>query len=161
MASPLTAYLGFYALLSLWGYKHRLEAVVGKRKFVKRAMVVGTFTVWIAFVIYLLLPRSISQFAQASCDHYPVSSKVYFLFPVLLFSEAVLYAPQLAAAITIPIMVIVLSWALIIVIGRRTIWPSASNKGWQFKAVWSVLHTAFAMRLCPLTHVYPQAADDE
>lgn len=137
VASPLTVYMGFYALRSVWGYKHRLETVVGKHETLKRAMVLGTVTVWIAFAIYLLLPGSISQFAQASCDHYPVSSKAFFLFPVLLFAEAVLYAPQLAAAITAPILAVVLSWTLIIVIGRRTIWPNASTKGWQFKAAWS------------------------
>ena len=158
VGSPLTMYMGLYALRSLWGNKHRLDDIVGRGKIVQRTMVLGTVAIWMAFVIYLLLPSNISYFAQASCDQYSLLVKFFFFIPILLFAAAVIYAPVLAAAAVTPIIGVALSWVLIIIIRRRTIWPNASTKRWQFWAVWFVQNAALPMRPFLLICVYQQGA---
>lgn len=136
VGSPLTFYMGVYAIRSQFGHAHRLDAVMGKGKILQRLIVIGTVAIWIAFVIYILLPSNLAYFAQAACDPWVIIVKYFFFVPIILFAAGIDVSPKWTAAACTPLVAVALSWGIIIIMRRKTVWPTKSTSWWQFWAVW-------------------------
>ncbi|KAJ7916535.1 hypothetical protein B0H13DRAFT_2323322 [Mycena leptocephala] len=67
-SSPLSVYLLFYVIRSLFGIHTRLDKVFGKGKHVNRTMVLLAFPLWLAVLCFTALPSTAWDFQQTACD---------------------------------------------------------------------------------------------
>ena len=69
VSSPVNVYFASCSIRAFWG-THRLDAVLGKKQYIQRALVVFSSLIWIAIFVYTYLPKRCTKFAQASCQWY-------------------------------------------------------------------------------------------
>ena len=121
--SPLSFYLFVYSVISFWYKKHRLNGIVGEGKLLPRALILIAGAIWISLLIYILVPTTISQFAQESCETQliPLANYLY-IFPLRVIS-ALKSVPYIFVAIVGTLVGISVSWIVAIVLQRQTIWP--------------------------------------
>ncbi|KAK7683451.1 hypothetical protein QCA50_013283 [Cerrena zonata] len=145
--SPLTFYLFIYSLMSFWYKKHRLNTIVGEGQLLRRILILIAAAIWISLLIYILVPTTISHFAQESCDTQLVPLANYlYVFPFRVIS-ALKQVPWIFVVIIGTFVTIVLSWIIGIFLQRETIWPRGER--WQPR-FWTYLVLAMFVALPPL-----------
>ncbi|KIJ50517.1 hypothetical protein M422DRAFT_245138 [Sphaerobolus stellatus SS14] len=63
VGSPLNFYLFFYAVRSMWGGGERMKKILGEHNLRTRILVILAWAIWIALVIYILVPDT-QHFSQ-------------------------------------------------------------------------------------------------
>ncbi|KAF9781543.1 hypothetical protein BJ322DRAFT_1022954 [Thelephora terrestris] len=126
VCSPGNVYFVGYAIRAFWG-THRLDGVLGRKRYVRRAMVFFALTVWIAILIHAYLPLQDTKFVQQSCSGATIVEAFFLWSPFVLAwdsakggSEGILFLFTLLA---IPILV-TFAWFVAIIRRRREIWDS-------------------------------------
>ncbi|KAF9645472.1 hypothetical protein BDM02DRAFT_3271660, partial [Thelephora ganbajun] len=66
VCSPVNVYFSGYSIRAFWSF-HRLDAVLGKKQYARRAMVLLSVGIWTAILIYAYLPQQHTKFAQDTC----------------------------------------------------------------------------------------------
>jgi hypothetical protein len=144
VGSPLTMYNFAYATRSWYGHHHRLDRLFGQGQLKQRLLALLTVGLWAAFVIYLLLPRDVSRFAQSNCDKDSPLVKRVFLAPFILFDGAISEDKSLAAVMVAPFIVIILSWTAAIYLRKEALWNhSGVRKRPAFWVVWYMVGEEF------------------
>ncbi|KAF8498942.1 hypothetical protein BU17DRAFT_59222 [Hysterangium stoloniferum] len=162
--SPVSLYLVFYAIRSMWGGSHRMEhAVTSNTKlphnimrqpyFIYRMLVITGLGIWIALAIYILLPRNVSNFIQVSCEGTIGSNvfKYFFILPFVLFGIlAKEFGTPGAALAGLPIALLVLSWVI-------PIWRCCSEirKKGTFTSLWQIMYERYPFIHFATTVVLP------
>jgi hypothetical protein len=154
VASPLTLYMAVYgewirwrlrALLlmsslvvrSFFGHRHRLDHLMGKGHFTQRFVALGTVAIWVAFLVYLLLPSHLQQFSQPSCEAESKLIRYTFLLPVMLFVEAVFYNILSLIIAVAPLVIVTSCWIIAIYHRRHQLWyRTGARKRPGFWDVW-------------------------
>jgi len=121
-SSPVSFYFLVYSIRAFWG-EHRLDAVLGKKRYLNRGMVFLAVGVWISIVVYTSLESTRSHFAQASCKTETAQET--------LALRGFIGAPSVVIA-----ALAVISWTVSIVLARREIWPPGGGYRPNFATVW-------------------------
>ncbi|KIJ50534.1 hypothetical protein M422DRAFT_44332 [Sphaerobolus stellatus SS14] len=146
VGSPLSIYIFVYALRSTWGGGQRIRAALGKGRLLARILVLISAVIWLALIIYILVPDT-QSFAQRSCEsaYDPLVFKGFFFLPLviikLLFSDADTrtFAGFLVFLIALPIGLTVVAWGVAIYRKRRDIWPAGEPWKLKWYTVWSTV----------------------
>ncbi|KAI0080381.1 hypothetical protein K474DRAFT_248409 [Panus rudis PR-1116 ss-1] len=140
MGSPLSCYLFVYSIVSFWYRKHRLNGIVGENRLLARLTTIVAGLMWIALLLYILLPGHLSQFSQESCDANELPTYLYAL-PFVFLGAFAAGGGRLAwifVSLIVPILGTIIAWIIILVRQRKKIWPE--NERWRprFGRVWSI-----------------------
>jgi len=121
--SPVSFYFLVYSIRAFWG-EHRLDSVLGKKKYLNRGLVFFAAGVWISIVVYTSLASTRRHFTQGSCETVTAQE-------IMLGSLGLNYFPSI---ITVPITVIL--WFISILLARKEIWPPGERFRPKFTTVW-------------------------
>ena len=121
-SSPVSIYFLVYSIRAFWG-EHRLDAVLGKKKYLNRGLVFLAAGIWISIVVYTSPGLAQGRFTQGSCT--TVTAQEMFGTEGLINPAAVIIAA-----------LAVLSWPVSIVLARKEIWPPGERYRPRFVAVW-------------------------
>ncbi|KAF8507424.1 hypothetical protein JB92DRAFT_2735294 [Gautieria morchelliformis] len=144
-SSPLTIYIYFYAVRSIWAGEHRLSSVLGKDRFFPRLLVLVAMAIWITLFFYILRP-SRTPFSQESCEGAfgGVDKQVlqhFYILPVLIF----IAAPTTAKCIAmLPSLLTALAWAVVLLLRRREVWRTEKPFRFQFRKLWHLIDVHFS-----------------
>ncbi|KIJ50526.1 hypothetical protein M422DRAFT_27192 [Sphaerobolus stellatus SS14] len=152
VGSPLSIYLFIYAIRSIWGGGDRMHIVLGKGRILVRGLVLAAAGIWIALIIYILVPNT-EHFAQRSCEK-TYSSLVFrgFWFLPLVIIRLLLTDPDSDAKAAggfilflflLPVVVTVLAWIFAIVRRHKEIWPVGQPYRPRIYTVWSTVVTHY------------------
>lgn len=138
VCSPVNVYFTGYSIRAFWS-SHRLDAVLGRQQYARRAMVFLSLFVWVAILIYAYLPQKYTKFAQDTCRGSSIA-EVVFLGAPFVFAWALARAGPggvfvLLLFLLIPI-VVVIAWIVAIVRRRKEIWPPGQPWRPRFGKVW-------------------------
>ena len=131
-SSPVSVYFLVYSVRAFWG-EHRLDAVLGKKKYINRGMVFFAAAIWISIVVYTLLGSEHNRFTQRSCDTRTMQ-EIFFLVvlnPRTLGPEWLFISPWFILTI-----IAAFSWFVSIVLARKEIWPPGERYRPKFVTVW-------------------------
>lgn len=122
--------------MSFWYKKHRLNTIVGEGQLLRRILILIAAAIWVSLLIYILVPTTISHFAQESCDTQLVPLANYlYVFPFRVIS-ALKQVPWIFVVIIGTFVTIVLSWIIGIFLQRETIWPRGERWQPRFGRTW-------------------------
>ena len=82
VCSPVNVYFAGYAIRAFWS-RHRLDTVLGKERYIQRAMVFFSAAVWTAILVYAYLPQPYAKFAQDSCRWTSIAEFAFLGSPFL------------------------------------------------------------------------------
>ena len=118
-SSPVSIYFLVYSIRDFWG-EHRLDAVLGKNKYLNRGMVFFAAGIWVSIVVYTSLESTRSHFTQESCSIRTLG-EVFVAAVINLRAIVIIAAPV---------------WLISIVLARREIWPPGERYRPKFVTVW-------------------------
>ena len=124
VSSPVSIYFLVYSIRAFWG-EHRLDAVLGKKKYLNRGMVFFAAGIWISIVVYTSLGSTRSHFTQESCS---IETLGEVFAATALGSEGMNL--QMLVIIAAPL------WLISIVLARKEIWPPGERYRPKFVTVW-------------------------
>ena len=129
MSSPVSVYFLLYSIRAFWG-KHRLDEVLGKRKYLNRGLVFIAVGAWIAISVYTLKPMT-KHWPQPSCG----ATSIYM---VLSLGFACYVGPYwfICDPLAPTTIVAALSWLISIFLARKEIWPPGERYRPKFATVW-------------------------
>ena len=132
VSSPVSFYFLFYSIRAFWG-EHRLDAVLGKKKYLNRGMIFFAAAIWITIIVYTSLKSTQSYFAQRSCDTRTMQEifVLVVLNPRALGPDWLFLSPWFILAI-----IAAFSWLISIVLARNEIWPPGERYRPKFVTVW-------------------------
>ena len=121
--SPASIYFLIYSIRAFWG-EHRLEGVLGKRKYLNRGMIFFAVGIWIAIFVYTSWKWK--GLAQASCEE----EIIWWMYcgPYYWF----ICDPWVGIAPT----TVALLWLVSILSARKEIWPPGERYLPKFVTVW-------------------------
>ena len=132
VSSPVSFYFLFYSIRTFWG-EHRLNTVLGKKKYLNRGLVFFAAGIWISMIIYTSLKSTRNHFTQKSCDLITVQE--FFVRVVLnpraLGLEGLFESPWFSIGI-----IASFSWLVSIVLARKDIWPPGERYRPKFVTIW-------------------------
>jgi heme/copper-type cytochrome/quinol oxidase subunit 2 len=134
----VNVYFAGYSIRAFWS-THRLEPVLGKKQYGRRAMVFLSVAVWVAILVYAYLPQSHTKFAQDTCRGSSAAEAVFLLAPIVIVIAAASQGPTgifLAFLFLLVPILIVVSWTIAIVRKRKEIWPPGEPYRPKFGKVW-------------------------
>ncbi|KAF9781525.1 hypothetical protein BJ322DRAFT_1076724 [Thelephora terrestris] len=143
VCSPVNVYFTGYSIRAFWG-SHRLDAVLGKKQYLRRALVFFSLAVWITILVYAYLPRKYTKFTQDSCRWDTVAEN-FFLGSPFVWAVALARSKSfgdLVAFLALPVIVIV-AWVFAIVRKRKEIWPPGELYRPRFGRVWRKIVTDY------------------
>lgn len=120
-SSPVTVYFLVYSIRAFWG-EHRLDEVLGKKKYLNRGLVFLAVGIWISIVIYTSLGSTQGRFAQGSCK--------------TITAQEALGLQGFTGPPIIIAVIAVFSWIISIVVARKEIWPPGEPYRPKFVTVW-------------------------
>jgi len=131
-SSPVSVYFLVYSIRAFWG-EHRLDAVLGKKKYINRRMVFFAVAIWVSIVIYTSLGSTHNRFTQKSCGTRTMQEifALVVLNPRTLGPEWLFSSPWFILAI-----IAAFSWFVSIVLARKEIWPPGERYRPKFVTVW-------------------------
>lgn len=143
VCSPVNVYFTGYSVRAFWS-KHRLNAVLGKKHYLQRAIVFFSVGIWIAVLVYAYLPRHLTTFAQESCRGTTEAEELFLGAPfIYLVAFAVDGGVEaLIIFLAVPILVVV-AWVFAIIRRRREIWPANEPYKAKFGKVWRTIMTRY------------------
>jgi hypothetical protein len=121
-SSPVFVYFLVYSVRAFWA-EHRLETVLGRKRYLDRGLVFLATGIWITIVVYTSLKSTQHHFTQGSC--YTLTAQEIFI----------LQGPYVLPPFCIAIIA-ALSWAISIVLARKEIWPPGERYRPKFVTVW-------------------------
>ncbi|KAF9781383.1 hypothetical protein BJ322DRAFT_1112078 [Thelephora terrestris] len=145
VCSPVNVYFAGYSIRAFWS-THRLEPVLGKKQYGRRAMVFLSVAVWVAILVYAYLPQSHTKFAQDTCRGSSAAEAVFLLAPIVIVIAAASQGPTgifLAFLFLLVPILIVVSWTIAIVRKRKEIWPPGEPYRPKFGKVWRTVTTNY------------------
>ena len=130
--SPVSLYFLFYSIRAFWG-EHRLDAVLGKEKYLNRGMVFFAFGVLICIFVYTSLESTKDRFAQNSCLSGMMRKVSVWgtLNPGEMDSLRLFLNPMFSLC-----TITMCSWFIAIVLARKEIWPPGERYRPKFATVW-------------------------
>ncbi|EIN09995.1 hypothetical protein PUNSTDRAFT_133764 [Punctularia strigosozonata HHB-11173 SS5] len=149
IGSPVTLYLWVYAILSIFRVPNRLSETLGpwskkpdsghpwkhSGQLLSRILVLLTMIIWIATVIFIYSSAP-DRFAQPSCVKlfYDIIISKFYGAVGYLFVNAARTSPGGGVALALPVILIVVAWAVVLVLQRKVLWQN----GWslRFLVVW-------------------------
>lgn len=138
VCSPVNVYFSGYSIRAFWS-SHRLDAVLGKKQYARRAMVFFSMGVWVAILIYAYLPHHLTKFSQDTCRGSSIAEGVFLGAPFIFAWALAQLGPTgvfvLFLFLTIPI-VVAIAWVVAIVRRRKEIWPPGQPWKPRFGKVW-------------------------
>ena len=120
--SPVSFYFLVYSIRAFWG-EHRLDTVLGKKKYLNRGLVFLATGIWISVVVYTSLESTRSRFTQESCRE--ETAQEMFGLLGLNGIPSIIIAPIAA-----------FSWFVSIWVARGEIWPPGERYRPKFTTVW-------------------------
>jgi hypothetical protein len=114
-ASPVTLYIYFYALLSIFKRKHRLDTVIGPGQILARlTMLLSMALMAVGLAAILMPPESTSRilvFQQRACEPEGTITNDFFLIPLLSFRRLP-EGPKvgLISALAATVVFLILAW---------------------------------------------------
>ena len=130
--SPVSFYFLFYSIRAFWG-EHRLDTVLGKKKYLNRGLVFFAVTMWFSIVVYTSMESKKNNFTQKSCLpstmqelFFQVTLNPQEIGPVLIFLSPWFILTVIAT----------FSWFISIVLVRKEIWPPGERYRPNFDTVW-------------------------
>jgi len=130
--SPVSFYFLFYSIKAFWG-EHRLDTVLGKKKYLNRGMVFFAVAMWFSIIVYTSMESKKNNFTQKSCR----SSTMQELFlrvtlnPLEIGLVLILLSPWFVLTIIATFL-----WFISIVLVRKEIWPPGEQYRPKFVTVW-------------------------
>ena len=121
-SSPVSIYFLIYSIRAFWG-EHRLDEVLGKKKYLNRGLVFFAAGIWTSIVTYTSLGLTRGHFTQESC--FAVTEQE------ILAKGGVIDAPPAVIA-----AIAALSWIISIVLARKEIWSPGERYRPKFVTVW-------------------------
>jgi hypothetical protein len=125
----VNVYFVGYGIRAFWD-THRLDAVLGRKQYVQRAMVFFSVAVWMAILVYAYLPIGDTKFLQRSCSKDSLVKTFFLWSPFLYAWDLATNGSNGIAALflllTIPIL-IAFAWIIAIIRRRREIWDESSR----------------------------------
>jgi len=130
-SSPVSVYFLVYSIRAFWG-EHRLEEVLGKKKYLNRGLVFIAVVIWVVIFVFT---RNVvgKRFPQASCGNISISG-VFRLGFTCSGPYWFLCGPLVPVAI-----VVALSWLISIFLARKEIWPPGERYQPKFATVWKTI----------------------
>ena len=139
VCSPVNVYFTGYSIRAFWSTTHRLDAVLGKTHYVRRALVFFSVASWIPILVDIYLPHSFTMFSQESCRGQSYAERWFLGTPLILGFTLAADGPGgvwvLLMFLAIPILVAI-AWIVAIGLKRREIWPPGQPHKPRFGKVW-------------------------
>jgi hypothetical protein len=136
VCSPVNVYFTGYSIRAFWG-SHRLDAVLGKQQYIRRAMVFFSVAVWIAILVYSYLPQRYTNFAQTTCRWASIAEAFFLGAPfVFVFAMAASGRAGIVIAFLAPPIIVIFAWIFAIFRKRKEIWPPGKPYRPRFGKVW-------------------------
>ena len=137
--SPVTVYFVAYSIRSFWSTKHRLDNLLGRSNYLRRALVLAAAVAWLAIFIFAYLPNANERFSQASCKGRSVMESFYLIVPFIYMQAFVELGIAFPVVLfVLPIVLLIIAWIVAIFLRRKEIWPPGEPYRPRFLKVWSV-----------------------
>ena len=137
VCSPVNFYFLCYSIRAFWS-SHPLDAVLGRKQYVRRGMMFFAVSVWTAILIHAYLPQRYTKFSQDSCQPWDTPAEQFFLGVLFVWAYDLLHLGGPVALflfLLIPTFIIV-AWAVAIIQRRKEIWPPDQPWRPRFGKVW-------------------------
>ena len=128
-SSPVSVYFLVYSIRAFWG-NHRLDEVLGRRKYLNRGMVFFAVGIWIAIFVYTSLESMEKNLPQAPCG--PITIQQVFNFWITCSGPYWYFCNPWAFVATVAAF----SWLVSILSARKEIWPPGERYRPKFVTVW-------------------------
>jgi len=143
VCSPVNVYFTGYSIRAFWS-SHRLDAVLGKKQHIRRAMVFFSVAVWIAILVYAYLPQRYTKFSQDTCRGGSIAEAVFLGAPfVFIWAMATNGFVGIATALLAPPIIVIVAWIFAIFWKRKEIWPPGERYRPRFGKVWRTIVTNY------------------
>jgi predicted membrane protein len=142
--SPLTFYMAFYAIRSVFGNPHKMDDLMGKKHVWQRVIAVGTFCLW-AIYLGFSIGRSHVHFSQGSCQDKFYITAYSFVLPFMLFYVIWTDLSHVAVLVLgIPLLLVVVAWGVAIFLRRETLWYRDHTGKLLHPGFWKVWYVPLA-----------------
>lgn len=132
--SPLSFYLVTTMLKAIAG-KRNNNLATWRRKLSNRVLLLSLVPLWIAVLVYVIIPSNMSHFQQADCDYIQLDGHAgrIFWIPVAVF-----FVDRSLTIVNVTLLaVLILTWAVCIYLQRDAARKLMAEEGrWWLTATW-------------------------